>query len=487
MINERFDKFENIKKDFSNPFTETVYAKDVSLAELKEQFEEGKHIATAGRIMTKRGHGKTCFFNLGDSTGTFQGYARLDKIGEETFALFKQLDLGDIIGIEGEAFLTKTGEPTIKVNSFKLLSKAFHDLPEKFHGLKDVEIRFRKRYVDLIANRETANVFAKRSEIVKYVRNFLEDQAFMEVETPMLHPIPGGAAGKPFATHHNALNYDIFMRIAPELYLKKLLVGGFDRVYELNRSFRNEGISVRHNPEFTMMEVYCAYNDYTFMMKLTEDLLRGIARDIVGAEVLQYGDHEIDFSKPFKVLSLADTLKAEYGIEYDDSQDVFIEKMKEKLEIKGSLSRMQIIGLIEDLIEEKFYGTEPVFVTDYYTWMSPLAKAKPDCPTVAERFELFIAGMEVANAYSELNDPIEQKARFTDQMKVEEELPKKIDNDFLEALEYGMPPATGLGIGIDRLVMLMLNKTTIKEVILFPLLRPETKNEESEEESKEEV
>lgn len=477
MNTEKYNKFESIKKNNSNPFAETMYAKCDSINNTREAFEDGKKVATAGRVMTKRGHGKTCFFDIADSSGRIQGYARQDALGEEQMALFNKLDIGDIIGIEGDYFLTRTEEPSIKVKSFQLLSKNLRDLPEKFHGLKDVEIRFRKRYIDLIASREVAGLFAKRSKIVKYIRDFLDNKSFMEVETPMLHPIPGGAAGRPFKTHHNALNFDIYMRIAPELYLKRLLVGGYDRVYEINRSFRNEGISVKHNPEFTMLEVYCAYNDYTYMMKLTEQLIRELAMDVLGTEVVQFGDKEIDFSKSFKILSLAQTMKDEFGIEFDDSQDIFIEKMKEKLNIKDSLSRMQIINLIEDLIEERFYGTEPIFVTDYYTWMSPLAKAKKDCPSIAERFELFIAGMEVANAYSELNDPIEQQARFCDQMKVEEELPKKIDDDFVEALEYGMPPATGLGIGIDRLVMLLLNKTSIKEVILFPLLRPEAKTE----------
>jgi len=471
---EKLEKLKRFQSDHGNPYVETVYDKTQSISDLRDAFAEGKQALTAGRMMTRRGHGKSCFFHIGDATGTIQGYARKDVMGDELFDLFMGLDLGDIIGIEGEMFMTRTGEPTIMIKSFKLLSKMLHDLPEKWHGLTDVETRFRKRYVDLLANREVAQLFATRSRIVSYIRSFFEREGFMEVETPMLHPIPGGAAGRPFITHHNALDIDIYMRIAPELYLKRLLVGGYDRVYEINRSFRNEGLSVKHNPEFTMLEAYATYCDYTLHMRMTEELIRSIARDVLNTDKLVFGDKEIDLSQPFKVLSLADTLKEEFGIAYDDSQDVFIDKMKDKLAIKGNLSRMQILNLIEDLIEEKFFGTSPIFVTDYYTWMSPLAKAKKDNQYIAERFELFVAGMEVANAYSELNDPIEQKERLLGKMKTEEELPKKLDEDFIEALEFGMPPAAGLGIGIDRLVMLLLNKTSIKEVILFPLLRPET-------------
>ena len=473
MNEEKLAKFDQIRQTKGNPFAEVFFDKKHTISVVCQNFVENQSISVAGRIMTKRGHGKTCFFDIADSTGRIQGYARRDIIGENEFDIFKLLDLGDIVGIEGKSFITKTGEPTIQVEKFTLLSKAFRDLPEKFHGLKDIEARFRKRYVDLIANRETASLFATRSKIVKYIRSVLDDRGFMEVETPMLHPIPGGAAGRPFMTHHNALNFDIYMRIAPELYLKRLLVGGFDRVYELNRSFRNEGISVKHNPEFTMLEVYCAYNDYTYMMELTECIIRGCAEDILGTDKITFGDKEIDLSGKFNVISLAQIMKDEYGVEFDDPQDVFIEKMRDRLKIKGDLSRMQIINMIEDIIEERFYGTQPVFVTDYYTWMSPLAKAKKDMPAIAERFELFVAGMEVANAYSELNDPIEQRQRLGAQLDIEEELPKKIDDDFIEALEYGMPPATGLGIGIDRLIMLLLNKTSIKEVIFFPLMRPD--------------
>jgi len=470
---EKLEKLKKFRAEQGNPYAETVFNKTQSISDLRESFAEGKPAVTAGRLMTRRGHGKSCFFHIADATGLIQGYARKDAMGDELFDLFMSMDLGDIVGIEGEMFVTRTGEPTIMVKSFKLLSKMLHDLPEKWHGLTDVETRFRKRYVDLLANREVAQLFATRSRIVSYIRSFFEREGFMEVETPMLHPIPGGAAGRPFITHHNALDIDIYMRIAPELYLKRLLVGGYDRVYEINRSFRNEGLSVKHNPEFTMLEAYATYCDYSLHMRMTEELIRSIARDVLNTDKIVFGDKEIELSQPFKVLSLADTLKDEFGIAYEDSQDVFIDKMKDKLAIKGNLSRMQILNLIEDLIEEKFFGTSPIFVTDYYTWMSPLAKARKDNPYIAERFELFIAGMEVANAYSELNDPIEQKERLLGKLKTEEELPKKLDEDFIEALEYGMPPAAGLGIGIDRMIMLLLNKTSIKEVILFPLLRPE--------------
>lgn len=473
-MQERLEKLRNIENLSGSPYSTNRFLKEGSIADIKQEFFENKEVSSAGRVITKREHGKSVFFDIKDSSGKIQAYLRKDLVGEDKFSLFKETDIGDIVGLSGSLFKTRTEEITIAVKDFTILSKSLHNMPEKWHGLKDVELRFRKRYLDLIANDDSVDTFVKRAKIVRIIRSFLDSRKFIEVETPMLHSIAGGAAGRPFKTHHNALNLDIYLRIAPELYLKRILVGGFDQIYEINRSFRNEGLSVKHNPEFTMLEVYSAYNNYSYMVELTESLLKMLAKEISGTGVINYQGNEIDFSKPFKKLSLADKLKDDFGVEHSDSQEVFVKKMAERLNLndKTNLSRSQIINLIEDLVEEKYYGKEPIFVTDFYTWMSPLAKAKKNNPYIAERFELFISGIEVANAYSELNDPIEQKKRLIQQGKTDDEFDKRIDDDFIEALEYGMPPATGLGIGIDRLTMILLNKSSIKEVILFPLLRP---------------
>jgi lysyl-tRNA synthetase class 2 len=474
-MQERLDKLKKLAQKQGNPFGQNSFLKQATIAVIKDGYKEAKEVSLAGRFITRREHGKSIFFDLKDFSGKIQCYAK--KGQTSGFEDFPQLDIGDILGVKGGLFKTKTGEITVLVKEFKLLAKALRPPPEKWHGLKNTELRFRKRYLDLVANPESVNTFLKRSQIIKKTRDFLEEQGFIEVETPLLHSIPGGASGKPFKTHHNALDLDIFLRIAPELYLKKLLVGGFDNIYELNRSFRNEGISVRHNPEFTMLEAYSAYKDYSYMMDLTERLIKYLSKKICGGLKLEYQNKSIDLSKKFKTLSLAQKLKDDFGVEFEDDQHTFIKKMSLRLKIKDTLSRSQIINLIEDLIEEKYYGSAPVFVTDFYTWMSPLAKSKKDNPYIVERFELFIAGIEVANAYSELNDPLEQRKRLVEQMDTDEELPKKLDEDFIEALEYGMPPAAGLGIGMDRLVMILLNQPSLKEVIFFPLLKPR-ENEE---------
>ncbi len=472
-MEERIQKLESLNMNGA-VYGQTSFPKDQSIFLLKSAFEEKKKVATAGRVITRREHGKSMFLDLADATDKLQVYLRKDILGDESFERFKtQVDIGDILGIEGEFFKTHTGEITLLVSSYSILAKALRILPEKWHGLKDVELRFRKRYVDLIANRHNAELFLRRSKIIRKIRLFLDEAGFVEVETPILHSIPGGAAGRPFITHHNALNMDIYLRIAPELYLKRILVGGFDKIYELNRSFRNEGLSVKHNPEFTMLEVYASYQDVRYMMRLTEHLIRTLVQDISGSQTLSIQGENVDFSSPFDILSLAETLRRDFGIEYADTREIFISKISRALGLHLGHSRSQMVHLIEDLLEKKYYGNRPIFVTDFYTWMSPLAKAKKDNPYVVERFELFIGGMEVANAYSELNNPIEQRRRFESQLESEEELPKKIDDDFLEALEYGMPPAAGLGIGIDRLIMILLGKTSIKEVLFFPLLKPE--------------
>lgn len=466
------EKLDKISVNFGNPFMETAFDKPSTIKEILDSFEENKVVSVAGRLVTKREHGKSSFAHISDQSGKIQIYARLDILAK-SYELFKDLDVGDIIGVKGKLFKTHTGEFTILVDELKLLSKILLPLPEKWHGLRDVEIRYRQRYLDLIANPEVKEIFLKRSRIISKIRNFFENLKFMEVETPMLHTIAGGAAGRPFVTHHNALDFDVYLRIAPELYLKRLLVGGFDRVYEINRSFRNEGISTRHSPEFTMLEAYCCYNNYEYMMKVCEDLFCSLAKEINNSLILKYQDTDIDLTPPWQRISFAELFRDEFGILPEDNQDVFLQKITAKLNLAGrGLSRSQILNITEELIEKKFPRNKPAFIVDFFTWNSPLAKQKKDNPNLVERFELFIAGLEVANAYSELNDPIEQQERFRKQMEVEEELPKKIDNDFVTSLEYAMPPATGLGIGIDRLIMLLLNQPSIRDVILFPLLKP---------------
>ncbi|RKY27895.1 MAG: lysine--tRNA ligase, partial [Candidatus Omnitrophota bacterium] len=419
-MQERLEKLEKIRKEKGSPYSLHSFPKQASIIKVKENFSEGKEVSIGGRLFNRREHGKSIFFDLGDFSGRIQCYLKKDLIGEDNFSFFKNLDIGDILGVKGSLFKTKTAEVTVLVSEFKLLSKSLRPLPEKWHGLKDTELRFRKRYLDLIANPQVSSLFIKRSKLISKIREFLDNQGFIEVETPFLHLIPGGASGRPFKTHHNALDIDIYLRIAPELYLKRLLVGGFDKIYELGRSFRNEGISLKHNPEFTMLEVYCTYQDYTFMMELAEKLIRTLAKEVSPTGVINYQGFSIDFNQEFKKISLASKLKEDLGIEFDAGPAEFIRKARQHFDIKDNLSRSQIIKLIEDLIEEKYFGGEPVFVTDFYTWMSPLAKTKKDNPNLAERFELFIGGIELANAYSELNDPIEQRERFLKQIDSEE-------------------------------------------------------------------
>ncbi|MFA6079146.1 MAG: lysine--tRNA ligase [Candidatus Omnitrophota bacterium] len=444
-----------------------------SIKALKENFQEGASAVIAGRIMACREHGKSRFYDLKDSSGRMQLYVQKDIVGQETFEFLNNLDIGDHIGAGGETFKTRTGEPTLKVTSIKILSKSLRPLPEKWHGLTDVETRYRQRYVDLVMNDDVKAVFVARSRIVSEIRKFLDEKGFIEVETPMMQSIAGGAAGKPFKTHHEALGIDLYLRIAPELYLKRLLVGGMDRVYEVNRNFRNEGISTRHNPEFTMLEVYQAYSDCAGMMKLTEDMITGLAGNIFGKTALEYQGRTIDLSK-WEKISFADLMKDQFGIVPEEGPEQWVEKLKKKgIEIEGKeLSRTQLINIVGELIEPKA-GNHPVFVVDMFREMCPLAKTKKDNPLLTDRFELYMGGMEIANAYSELNDPIEQKARFEDELKGANDGKRNIDYDFVRALEYGMPPAGGLGIGIDRLVMILTNSPSIRDVVLFPQLKPE--------------
>ena len=464
------EKLKKIEEKFGSPFQETSFSKPLPIKNFLGELKEGESVSLAGRMVSKREHGKSGFAHISDYSGKLQIYAQRDNLGEN-YQLFKDLDIGDIIGVKGELFKTRTGEITILVKELKLLSKALRPLPEKWHGLKDVEVRYRKRYLDLISNPQVREVFIKRSQIIALTREFFNNLDFMEVETPMLHQVAGGAAGRPFSTHHNATDSDVYLRIAPELYLKRLLVGGLEKIYEINRSFRNEGVSSRHNPEFTMLEAYYAYENYNYMMNLCEDLFSFLAKKIHGSEIFEYQGRKVDLTKPWQRISFADLFNKEFGIECSDSQDIMISKISDKLKLPKGLTRTQILNITEELIEKNYPKDRPVFITDFFTWTSPLAKNKKDNPYLVERFELFLAGLEIANAYSELNDPLEQKARFKNQLDDDDELPKKIDYDFLVSLEHGMPPATGLGIGMDRLVMVLLDQPSIRDVIFFPLLK----------------
>jgi len=474
LIEQRKAKAEALKAKGFSLYPAKVPAHILIGCALKE-FKEGERASFCGRITAKRSHGKAAFLDLRDSTGKIQLYVKADIVGEDSFFIFQNLDVADIIYAEGELFKTHTQEPSVKVEKISVLSKALRPLPEKWHGLKDVDLRYRQRYLDFISNEEVRKVFGRRSEIIKAVRNFLDQKGFLEVETPMMHYIAGGAAGRPFKTFHNEYGMDLFLRIAPELYLKQLLIAGMDRVYEINRSFRNEGVSTRHNPEFTMLEVYQAYSDYEGMMRLSESLIVALVVGLYGKASINYQGKEIDFTPPWKKVSFAELVKEKFDILPSDDDTVMLKKLKSRGFAKevNKLSRTQIAKIIEEVLEEGM-SLSPTFVTDYFTSLCPLAKAKSDNPFVSERFELYIAGLEVGNAYSELNDPIEQRKRFEEEIKeLSAEEKKGLDEDYCLALEHGMPPAGGLGIGIDRLVMLLTDQPSIREVILFPLLRPE--------------
>lgn len=443
----------------------------------------------AGRLREKRVMGKAAFAHLEDATARIQVYVRKDTVGEESFALFKQMDLGDIIGVEGESFRTNHGEITLRVHSLQILAKCLRPLPvvkEKdgvvYDAWQDKEARYRKRYVDLIINDSVRQDFVIRSQVIQKIREYLTGKGFLEVETPMMQPIAGGAAARPFVTHHNALDMPLYLRIAPELYLKRLLVGGFEKVFELNRNFRNEGISPRHNPEFTMMELYQAYGDYNVMREIVEELITTVAQDILGTLKITYQGQEVDLTPPWRVIKFVDTLNERTGVDFliiDDLQAMEVAQKhgldKEELQANGASSKWKIAGeLFEQLVEKDLW--HPTFVVDYPKALSPLAKSKEDNSELVERFEPFIVGREIGNAFSELNDPFDQRTRFEAQLKDREagdEEAQMMDVDYIEALEYGMPPAGGLGIGIDRLVMLLTDKDTIKDTILFPLLKPE--------------
>lgn len=484
LMRQRRRKLDDLKSGGIDPF-KSKYKRSHKLADiisLFDHFEAGQNsgsdVSVAGRITARREHGKASFLVISDGPASLQLYLSLDKLGEERYRAFLEFDIGDIIGVSGEVFRTRRGELSVSAADFELLTKSLRPLPEKWHGLKDVETRYRQRYADLIVSSDVREVFTKRINAICAIRRFLSDLGFLEVETPMLQPIPGGATARPFVTYHNALDMELYLRIAPELYLKRLIVGGYDRVFELNRSFRNEGISLRHNPEFTMLEVYQAYADYRDMMELTEGLIKYVAGQVLDGQVFSYQGTELDFSKPWDKMTMLESLKKVGGV--DASFDMEIGELRElavKLEItvkpqdgKGKI----ITELFEKLVEPNL--AQPTFVTDYPLEITPLAKQHPDNPQLVERFELIVAGREIANAFSELTDPLEQRRRFEAQVALRQagdEEAQFLDSDFIRALEYGLPPTGGLGIGIDRLVMILTDSPSIRDVIFFPHLRPE--------------
>lgn len=473
---QRLEKLNKIKELGKDPFVNA--AKDIqAIGPIVEDFKEGVKVKIAGRLVANRAHGKASFFDIKDSTGKIQNYIKKNDVNEAIFSLFDNLDIGDIIFTEGELFKTRTGEPTVKVDNIILLAKSLRALPEKWHGLKNIETRYRQRYLDLLANQQVKEIFLKRSSAVKSVREFLDQKGYMEVETPMMHLIAGGAAGRPFKTFHNEYSMDLYLRIAPELFLKRLIVGGLDKVYEINRSFRNEGVSTRHNPEFTMLEVYTAYADYEDMMNLTEEVICYVAQKVLGKEEFEFQGQTISLKRPWRRKSFAGAVKDKFDINPEDDAQTMLKKLQSKGKAKTEkrLSRSQVVRIVEDLLQEG-ESHQPTFFTDYFSILCPLAKRRSDNPHISERFELFMGGMEVANAYSELNNPLEQKQRFIEDGK-DATGESQLDEDFIEALEYGMPPTGGLGIGIDRLIMLLTDQSSIREVILFPLLRPEADKE----------
>jgi len=479
-IQNRINKLHEFRENRYNPYEKVKFDIKNYSSDIKDNFEEyeEKVVSVAGRMLSKRGHGKASFVDILDTKGKIQVYVKIDEVGEKSYEEFqKYYDIGDIIGVVGQVFKTHKGEITIKANHIEMLSKCLRPLPEKWHGLKDVDTRYRKRYLDLIVNPQVRDTFVKRSLIIRAIRKYLDDRGFLEVETPVLSPIAGGAAARPFITHHNALDIDLYLRIATELHLKRLIVGGFDRVYELGRVFRNEGISIKHNPEFTTIEIYQAYADYKDMMNLTEELITSAAKEVLGGLKLTYQDKEIDLTPPWQRLTMVEAIKKYVGVDFNNiSSEDQARKIANDLgvEIKDNHTIGHIINeIFEQKVEECLI--QPTFIMDYPVEVSPLAKRKADNPQFTERFELFITCRELANAFSELNDPFDQKERFLEQLKERQKGNQEahmMDEDFIEALEYGMPPTGGVGIGIDRLVMLLTDSYSIRDVLLFPTMRP---------------
>ncbi len=478
LLKVRREKLANLQEAGKNPFEITRCDVTHHSMEIKENYDalEGQVVTVAGRIMFKRVMGKASFCNVQDLQGNIQAYVARDNIGEDSYKDFKKYDVGDIVSITGEVFKTKTEEISIHASEVVLLSKSLQILPEKFHGLTDTDMRYRQRYVDLIMNQEVRETFVKRSKVIRSVRNYLDGQGFMEVETPILVQNAGGAAARPFDTHYNALGEDLHLRISLELYLKRLIVGGLEKVYEIGRVFRNEGLDTRHNPEFTLMELYQAYTDYHGMMDLTENLYRYVAKEVTGSEIIHYGGHEMDLSKPFERITMVDALKKYADIDFNEIKTTEEAKSladKLHIEYEDRHEKGDILNLLfEEYVEEHLI--QPTFVMDHPIEISPLTKKKPDNPDYVERFEFFMNGWEMANAYSELNDPIDQRARFEAQEALIAKGDKEanhIDEDFLNALSIGMPPTGGIGFGIDRMVMMMTDSPAIRDVLLFPTMK----------------
>ena len=478
LLKVRREKLANLQEAGKDPFQITKYDVTHHSTDVKENFEtlQGSIVRIAGRMMSKRVMGKASFCNVQDKPGNIQVYVARDSIGEECYADFKKYDVGDLVGIEGVVFETKTGEKSIHAEKVTLLAKSLQILPEKYHGLVNTDIRYRQRYTDLIMNAEVKDTFIKRSKVISCIRKYLDAKDFMEVETPMLVANAGGAAARPFVTHYNALDEDVKLRISLELYLKRLIVGGLERVYEIGRVFRNEGLDTRHNPEFTLMELYQAYTDYYGMMDLTEDMFRYLAQEVCGTTTITYGEHTIDLGKPFERLTMIDAVKKYAGVDFDEIADT--EEAKKIADEKGvhyeaRHTKGDILNLFfEEFVEEHLI--QPTFIMDHPVEVSPLTKRKPDKPDYVERFELFINTWEMCNAYSELNDPIDQRERFKAQeaaLAAGDEEANTTDEDFMNALEIGMPPTGGIGYGIDRLVMLLTNSPAIRDVLLFPTMK----------------
>ncbi len=514
ILKNRHDKLTELQEAGKDPFKITKYNRDTTSKQIKENYTEeereltkrgsdeveiikakisplnGQRVSVAGRIMSKRGMGKVGFVHLADLEGQIQLFVKKDILGEEEYARFKKLDIGDIIGAEGEVFTTQTGEISVRADKLTLLSKSLLPLPEKFHGLSDPDLRYRQRYVDLIMNADVKKTFVMRSKIMTAIRNYLDSRGYLEVETPILNTIAGGASARPFITHHNTLDMDMYLRIATELHLKRLIVGGMEKVYEMGRQFRNEGMDIRHNPEFTSIEIYEAYADYNDMMDLTEELFRYCAMEVCGTTTVNYQGVDIDLSK-FERLTMIDSVKRYAGVDFNEitTDEEAQAAAKEKgLEVdKAKSTRGDIIALFfDEFVEEKL--VQPTFITDYPVEISPLAKRKPSQPELTERFEIFITGRELGNAFSELNDPIDQRERFMHQLELRaagDDEASMLDEDFLTALEYGMPPTGGLGIGVDRLVMLLTDSYSIRDVLLFPTMKPIVKDSDKEKDSEE--
>ena len=478
LLKVRREKLAELQEAGKNPFEITKYDVDTHTADIKDDFDayEGKEVSVAGRLMSKRVMGKASFGNIQDKSGNIQIYVARDDLGEESYKEFKRMDIGDIVGLKGKAFLTKTGEKSIHVTEITLLTKSLQILPEKYHGLTNTDLRYRQRYTDLIMNPEVKDTFIKRSQIISTIRRYLDGQGFMEVETPMLVSNAGGAAARPFETHFNALGEDLKLRISLELYLKRLIVGGLERVYEIGRVFRNEGLDTRHNPEFTLMELYQAYTDYNGMMDLTENLYRYVAQEVLGTTKITYNGIEMDLGKPFERITMVDAVKKYANVDFNEIhtlEDAREAAKEHHIEFEDRHKKGDILNLFfEEYVEEHLI--QPTFVMDHPIEISPLTKKKPDNPDYVERFEFFMNGWEMANAYSELNDPIDQRERFADQDALADagdEEANHTDEDFLNALEIGMPPTGGIGFGIDRMCMLLTDSPAIRDVLLFPTMK----------------